>query len=404
MSSFKQILAGHRLTWLAPLLSLIVLTAQCNASPPTPPLPTTPTGPAIQIAFLSPAAGELATFGRMMRNGSLMVFDEWNEQGGLRGHRIEWTVYDTNCQFEVARQAAEEAIDDGFKLLIGPLCSEAAIAAATVAESAQVLMISPTATHPLVTVDSQGQTRSTIFRASYVWAWQGKTAAQFAYDTLKVNKAALLFYPSDDYARLLAETFAQQFTTQGGEIVHQATYTPADTDFANTLTTISQAGAEVIYLPANASIANQVASQLSALDISNTSTAAQPNLTVLGSDSWESSELDLTTTAGSYFTTHFVLDDDRPIVHTWTEAYKSAYAIEPDPLAARGYDAAIILTAAIEQAGTFEPVAVAKALEQGTFEGVTGQITFDHQHNPIKPVPIVYIDHQSILFSTSIPP
>jgi branched-chain amino acid transport system substrate-binding protein len=346
----------------------------------------------------------MATFGRKMRNGSIMAFDEWNERGGLLGHRIEWTIYDTNCEFETARQVTQQAIDDGLKLMIGPVCSEAAIGAATVAESAQALMISPTATHSLVTVDGQGKTRSTIFRASYVSTWQAKAAAHFARDNLKLNKAAILFNPRDDDATALAETFAQQFAAQGGGIVYQNTHTPDDSDLVDKLNAISQMGAEVMYLPADAATVNQVAHRLNELGLSKSSTGSETGLTLLGSDSWESPELDLAATTGSYFSTHFIVTDERPLLQTWAEAYKATYAIESDTLAALSYEAATILAVAIERAGTFEPVAVAKALEQGSFEGITGQITFDDQHNPIKPVPIVYIDHERIVFSAAVSP
>jgi branched-chain amino acid transport system substrate-binding protein len=399
----KQISPGNRIVWLLSILSLIVLASQCKA-PPGPPLPSTPTGPVIRIALLSPDAGELATFGRRMRNGSLMAFDEWNERGGLHGYYIEWTIYDTNCDFETARQVTQRAIDDGLKFMIGPVCSEAAIGAATVAESAQALMISPTATHSLVTVDGQGRTRPTIFRMSYTSSGQAKAVAHFARNNLKLNKAAILFDHRDDYATALAETFARQFAVQGGEIVYQNTHMPNDSDLTDKLNAISQVGAKVIYLPADAATVNQVAHRLNELGLSKSSTESETGLILLGSDSWESPELDLAATTGSYFPTHFMVTNERPLLQAWAEAYKATYAIEPDTLAALGYEAATILAVAIERAGTFEPVAVAKALEQGNFEGITGQITFDDQHNPIKSVPIVYIDQKRLVFSTFISP
>ena len=365
---------------------LFLIAAQCNTSP-TPPLPTTPTGPVIRVALLSPSTGQLATFGRLMRNGSIMAFDEWNERGGILGHHLEWTVYDTNCDFATAQQAAEKAIAEGHQFILGPICSEAAIAAAAIADPAQVLMISPTATHPLVTVDGQNTTRATIFRASYVWSWQAKAAARFARDDLAAGKVALLVNPTDHYATTLTETFAQQFISQGGEIVYQGSYTSDPANLADILTAIGQAGADLIYLPGDAAAANRVARQWRDL------TSSETNLTLLGSDSWESAELDQDVTAGSYFSTHFVLDDNRPIVQTWRDAYKSTYAVEPDTLAT-----------AISQTGTFEPAAVANTLEQGTFEVVTGPITFDDQHNPAKPVPIVRVERGGIVFATLIWP
>jgi ABC-type branched-subunit amino acid transport system substrate-binding protein len=52
------------------------------------------------------------------------------------------------------------------------------------------------------------------------------------------------------------------------------------------------------------------------------------------------------------------------------------------------------LLAAIEQAGTFEPTAAAKALEQGTFNGIAGKIKFDRNHDPTKPVTVIKIENE----------
>jgi branched-chain amino acid transport system substrate-binding protein len=330
-----------------------------------------------------------------------MAFEQRNDQGGVLDHRLEWVIYDTHCEFDTAYQATQQAIEDGVQFIIGPLCSEAAIAAAQPAESAKVLMISPTATHPLVTVDSQRQTRLTIFRASYAYPLQGQAAACFAYEALQANKAALVSYPGDDYARSLLDTFAQQFSALGGEIAFQADYSPGDTGFAETLLAISDSGAEVIYLPATAEVVNRVTGQLNELNLSNVSTSRTRPI-LLGSDSWEAEALDRMAAAESYFTTHFVLDDQRSQIQAWAATYKSAYAIKPNTLAALGYDAAMMLVEAIEQTGTLDPTIVAKTLEQGTFAGITGQISFDRQHNPIKPVPIVRIEEGQTIFSTAV--
>ena len=126
-------------------LSLLVLASQCNNSaisaPPTPVLPATPTGPSLHIALLSPHSGELATFGRMARNGSIMAFEAWNQKGGILGQPITWSIYDTQCDFDTARAAAQQAIADGQTFIIGPVCSEAAIGAATITQDQKVLLI-----------------------------------------------------------------------------------------------------------------------------------------------------------------------------------------------------------------------------------------------------------------------
>jgi branched-chain amino acid transport system substrate-binding protein len=374
-------------------LNLLALIPQCNRSGAAggnsfPPLPLSPTGPPLPIALLSPSSGELATFGRELRNGSILAFDEWNSRGGVLGRRIQWTVYDADCTFDAARQVTQQAVADGFQFIIGPLCSEAAIAAAEVAAANGALLFAPTATHPLVTVDGQGQTRATVFRASYAYPFQGQAAARFAIETLGKDRAALLLDPGDDYSLSLGNAFAAEFTVQGGEIVYESTYTPAATDFTPSLQAAVGAGADMIYLPAPAAVVNRLAAQWQQLP---------QTLTLLGSDSWDAPELDLGAVEGSYFTRHFFLDNNRPATQEWADAYKASNAVAPDTLAALGYDAAAILMEAIQQAGTVEVKRVAETLEQGRFEAVTGPISFDRQHNPVKPVPVVQVKGGQII-------
>jgi branched-chain amino acid transport system substrate-binding protein len=76
----------------------------------------------------------------------------------------------------------------------------------------------------------------------------------------------------------------------------------------------------------------------------------------------------------------------------------------PDALAALAYDAAVILLASIEEAGVVDPTAVAKAMETIEVEAVSGLITFDAQHNPIKSAAILHVVDGQIVFEASVSP
>jgi branched-chain amino acid transport system substrate-binding protein len=332
----------------------------------------------------------------MAHQGVVLAFDEWNQRGGRLGHHLEPVLYDTDCTFEAANETAQQAIHDGFEFLIGPICSEAAIAAALSAEAAGALMISPTATHPLVTVNHQGQLRPTVFRSSYAHDWQGQATALFARATLNVDQVAVLFRPGDDYSETLAEAFTHQFLTEGGQIAYQGHYFSNNEDFSETLRMVDQSGAELIYLPGSPVIGNQVGQRLKMLGLNK--------IKLLGSDSWESAQLDRTLVEGSFFPIHYSSTMDQATVQRWKEAFKSIHSVEPNTLAALSYDAANLLAGTIAQANTLEPLAIAGALEQATVEAVTGPISFDAKHNPIKPVPIVQIRNGQIAYLTTVMP
>jgi branched-chain amino acid transport system substrate-binding protein len=334
----------------------------------------------------------------------MLAFDGWNNRKGLLGYRLEPALYDADCSFASADQAARQAAADGIQFLIGPLCSEAAIAAALPAEAAKMLMISPTAMHPLVSANSQGETRLTVFNISYGYELQGRVAALFARNSLKLDKAALLSQAGNDYTTSLTGAFARNFLAEGGQIVYQVDYSPGAEDFTEILTAVHQSGAAFIYLPAPPAIVNRVARQLNELNLSPSARSTDQEILLLGSDSWESTDLDLAAVENSFFPVHYSPAVDRPLVRQWVESYKSANSVEPNTLAALGYDAANILAGAIDQANTLEPMAIAHIMEQTEFEGITGPIRFDPAHNPVKPVPFVQIRDQRLKYLISITP
>ena len=58
-------------------------------------------------------------------------------------------------------------------------------------------------------------------------------------------------------------------------------------------------------------------------------------------------------------------------------------------LATLAYDATNLMLAAIEKAGVDDPAQVAKAMEGLKYDAVSGTITFDPQHNPIKSAVVI---------------
>lgn len=389
------------LRW-ALILWLALAVAGCNT--PTPPLPTKPPPEAsVRVAILTPMTGELATFGETVRNGVTLAFDEWNEGGGVNGQFIEWVLEDTRCDPLEARQAAERAINDlGAKFIVGGLCSESAIPIARVVDEQGVLFIGTTATHPLVTVDSEGVTRPLVFRASYAYPYQGRAAAHFAFDDLNARRAAVLTNPSDDFVRSLADEFMAEFVGLGGQIVSAPIYPPGepasdsvDAYLEAIIADIAEAAPEVFYVPDAYPVANRVATLIrdQGLDV-----------TLIGSEVWDNGDIDVEALDGAFFTTHYNLETPNVVAEAWKERYLTAFAVQPDTLAALGYDAGNMLASALEGAHSLTPDEVAQKLETTEFEGVTGGWRFDAQHNPLKPVVVVKIEGGDVVFYTTVRP
>jgi branched-chain amino acid transport system substrate-binding protein len=373
------------------LFLLLLAAAGCNT--PMPPLPPTPsTHNTVRVAVLTPMTGELATFGEAVRNGITLAFDEWNQRGGANGQLIQWVLEDTRCDPLQARQVAERAINEGAQFIVGGLCSESAIPIARVANERGVLFVAATATHPLVTVDDTGTTRPLAFRASYVYPYQARAAARFALEELNARRAAILTNPADDFVRSLGDEFSATFVAGGGQVVTTAVYARGgwpEADFEAIVAEVIEAAPDVLYVPDAYPVVNRVGSivQGHAIDV-----------TLIGSEVWDNGALDLEALEGAYFTAHYSRETPDPMAKAWRERYLSAFAVEPDTLAALGYDAAGLLASAIDEADKLAAVSVAHSLEAIEFEGVTGGWRFDARHNPQKPVVVNQIKEGDVVF------
>jgi branched-chain amino acid transport system substrate-binding protein len=406
LMNIEKLDSHWRLRWARGLIGLLILLSLLAAgcSGPMPPLPAKPPANAsVRVAVLTPMTGELATFGEIVRNGITLAFDDWNDRGGVNGQLIEWVLEDTRCDPVEGRRAAEHAINEGgARFIVGGVCSEAAVPIARVADERGALFVATTATHPLVTADATGAPRPLVFRACYAYPYQGRGAARFALDDLNARRAAVLVNPVDDYVRSLSDEFVAVFVSGGGQVVAMPTYPQKgstggsrDADFDAIIADLAKAEPEVLYVPDAYPVANRVGSAVRAQGL---------DVTLVGSDVWDNGALDLEALEGAYFTLQYSRANPDAVAKAWGERYLSAFAVEPDTLAALGYDAASMLASAIDGAGSLAPDDVALRLEAMEFEGVTGRWRIDARHNPLKPVVVVHIEGGDVIFHSTIQP
>ena len=200
---------------------------------------------------------------------------------------------------------------------------------------------------------------------------------------------------ANDYVKGLAEFFEKSFTAAGGTIVGKESYTSSDTDFSAILAKIADAKPDMVYLPDYYNIVNLVTKQ-----------AKEKGITApfMGGDGWDSADLDKVAAAGGYFTNHYSPDDPRPEVQNFRKAFEAKYNKTPDALGALAYDATNLMLEAIKAAGSDDTDKVKAALEGITFKGVSGTITFDASHNPIKSATILKVTAEGIKFDSVVNP
>ena len=85
-------------------------------------------------------------------------------------------------------------------------------------------------------------------------------------------------------------------------------------------------------------------------------------------------------------------------------AFEAKYGKTPDALAALAYDATNLMLQAISDVGADDPVKVREAVAGITFKGVSGTITYDAQHNPVKSATILSVTADGVKFETVVDP
>lgn len=374
-----------RLLQVAALLAVAFLVVACAQQAP------------LKVAVLAPLSGPVPTFGVSTRDGALLAIDEWNAKGGVLKMKIQPIVEDSQCTPDPAVNATNKVIDqDKVKFIIGEVCSKASIPISEIANAKKVIQVSPTSTATDVTVDTTGATKPYIFRACFIDPFQGLVGANFAIGK-GWKTAFVMFDQANDYVKGLAEAFEKAFTEQGGTIVGKETYTEKDTDFSAILTKVKASKPDVVYLPDYYNIVNLATKQ-----------AKEKGITIpfMGGDGWDSSDLDRAAADGGYYTNHYSSSDPRPEVQNFLKAYGAKYnGAVPDALAALAYDATNLLLQAIKEAGTATDTdKVRAALENIRFNAVSGTITYDAAHNPVKPAPILAVRNGEIVVETVVNP
>lgn len=349
----------------------------------------------IKIGGLAPLTGGLAIYGITASNASKLAFEEINAKGGILGKKVEFIVYDEKGDSTEAVTAYNRLVDDGIVALIGDITSKPTLAVAEIAAQDNMPMITPTGTQYNIT-----EAGPNVFRVCFTDPYQGVVLANFAQQKLNAKTAAILVNNSSDYSDGIAKSFIEEAGKLGITIVGKEGYADGDKDFKAQLTKIAPTNPDVLVVPEYYEQAALIATQAREVGI---------NATFIGPDGWDGIAKALDKSAysaieNSYFTNHYSTQDTSEKVQNFIKSYKAKYNEDPSAFSALGYDAAYIVKASIEKAGSTDRKAVVEAMKNINYDGVTGQLTFDAKNNPVKAVTIIKVVNGNYIFDSVIQP
>lgn len=335
-------------------------------------------GDEVVIGMNMELSGKVAAYGSAEKEGIDLAVETINNDGGIDGKKIKLVSKDNKSDNnEAATIATNLTTNDKVVAMVGPATSGAVKSAIPNATKAQVPVVTPSGTDDAITLQN-GKVQEYVFRSCFQDSFQGKILAKYADDNLKADKAVILGDNSSDYAKGLTKAFKSEYK---GKIVQEENFAEGDKDFQAVLTKIKDKDFNVLYIPGYYTEAGLIIKQAREMGI---------DVPILGADGFADEKLVQTAGAANvsnvFYTGHFsVKAPANDKVEPFVEAFKKKYDKEPSSFAALAYDAVYMVKAAIEEGKAEDSVAITKALASlKDFEGVTGEMSIDKDHNPEK--------------------
>ncbi len=350
-------------------------------------------GDPIHIACWMVVAGPDASLGTDTKRGVEIAIED--KGGKILGFAVKLSVQDTGCNAEGGQAAATKlAADPTIVAAIGSNCSSEAKPGAPILWKAGIATVSPSNTAPFLTDPKRGPEYNGYLRTAHNDKVQGAVAAEYAIKQLKLKKAATV-HDGSPYAEQLQAVFAENFKKLGGTITSQEAVAPTDTDMRPVLTKIATGKPDIIYFPIFIAAGGHIARQakevkgLEKTKLMSADGTFSPDFIKAAGDTavgMYHSSPDFSAFGAGY--------------KTFLEKHQKKYGEKPiAPFHAHGYDAAMIVLAAIEKVAKTAPDGTLHIGRQAlrdalyatkNFKGLTGNLTCTETGDCADPMIAIY--------------
>ena len=330
--------------WLASLFAAVVLSACSSGSnlgdllpgggsggppPGAQQQPTAIGNGQVKVALILPlsAGGNAGVAAISMRNASEMAIAEVNSPN------IQLLVKDDAGTAQGAQTAAQQALDEGAEIILGPLFAHTV---GVVGQTARARNIPVIAFSTDANVAARG-----VYLLSFLPESDVDRIVQYATSTGKRSFAALI--PDNAYGSVVEAALNQSIARRGARVVTLQRY-PADRAAqANAVRAVAQGarGADAIILPDGAEGVRNIMPQLTAAGVD------LKRLQILGTGLWDDPQIfsDPSVQGGFYAA------PDSAGFRNFTGRYRGKYGQDPVRTATLAYDAVALIAALVKTQG-----------------------------------------------------
>ena len=323
-------------------------------APAGPPVPETTLGTGqVRVALILPlsAGGNAGVAGQAMRNAAEMALAEFNSPN------IQLLVKDDAGSADGARLAAQQAVDEGCELILGPLFAQAVSIVGQVARSRNIPVIA-------FSTDSNVASRG-IYLLSFLPETDVARIVQYAASVGKRSYAALI--PDNPYGTVVEAAFRQDIGHRNGQLVALERYPHDKAAMAGPVRNIAQVlgRADALFIPDGGDALPDVAQALAAAGVNT------KRIQLLGTGLWDEPRVfQKPGLDGGWFAA-----PDGVGYRNFSTRYRARYSQDPVRTATLAYDAVALIAALVKTQGA-QPFTQQILTNPSGFSGIDGLFRF----------------------------
>ena len=320
----------------------------------------------ILIGVAGPMTGSQSWFGEQFERGAGMAAADLNGKGGLLGQEVELVVADDFCDPDQAVAAANKLVGDGVVFVVGHWCSHSSIAASTVYEEAQVLMITPGSASAKLT-DEGGPN---VFRVYGRDDRQGTMVGDYLAEHW-VDKEIGILDDGTTWGTGVANSTRRRLRERGLRVAFDETFTRGEAEYSALVSKMQAAGVDVFFVGGlhgeTGLMFRQAHDRGYDLQLIAASSMATEDFAVIAGPELE----------GTLMIATADMRENPQAAEAVTRFRGQGY--EPVGTTLNAYAAVQVWAQAVEAAGSLELEAVIEAMHSRQFDTALGRIGFDEK-------------------------
>jgi branched-chain amino acid transport system substrate-binding protein len=339
-------------------------------------------GGTVKIGVTGPFTGNYAAPGLDILNAAKVMANQLNASGGINGSKIEIVPGDDQCDAQVGVQAAQSLLSQKVAAFIGGYCSGASIPETDLLrKEGDIPFLAVASSNPKLTEQGYDNVFRLILRDDFA----GTVDADFMNSVLKGKRIAIM-HDNTTYALGLANAAKAEVSKNGGTVTYFDAITPGQKDYTSALTRVASTNPDVFYYTGYYPEAGTLAKEAKDLGVKFK--------IMMGSGEYDPAYITAAGPAADGTTVTFPVGPDTAKgaeFDKFKAAYMKATGKDLATYSIYEHDAFMIYKAAVEKAKSFKAADVNKALRQVSYNGITGEISFNDKGDRPAPTMVGYL-------------